>query len=153
MAEIDHEVLATLRRVSRLLEAADDPWWVIGSAAVALHGGDPGAIADIDVITSRRDLDWLYEKLPLTNTPEEGKPMFRSERFGRWSEPEFDVEFMAGLTLQVDGEWLPVQPQTRRAIQIGKAHVFVPEREELIAILQMFGREKDLRRAATLVRD
>ncbi|MEM8724505.1 MAG: hypothetical protein AAGE86_03190 [Pseudomonadota bacterium] len=151
IAEIDHEVLATLRRVSRLLEAADDPWWIIGSAAVALHGGDPGKIADIDVITSRRDLDWLYEKLSLTDTPEAGKPMFLSERFGRWSESNLDVEFMTGLEVRVDGVWHRVEPQTQQAIQIGKAHVFVPEREELIAMLQMFGRDKDLRRAATLM--
>ncbi len=152
MAEIEHEVLATLRRVSQELLAADDPWWVIGSAAVALHGGDPGTIADIDVIVSRRDLDWLYEKLPLTNDPDTTKDFFRSERFGRWSETDLDVEFMTGLEVRVDGDWHRVEPQTRQAIQIGKAHVFVPERKELIAMLQMFGREKGLRRAATLYR-
>ena len=131
---------------------ADDPWWVIGSAAVALHGGEPGNVADVDAIVSRRDIDWLYERLPLTNDPDPTKDFFRSERFGRWSEPDLDVEFMAGLEVWGDGVWHRVAPQTRQAIQIGKGHVFVPEREELIAMLQMFGREKDLRRAATLYR-
>ncbi|QUL38311.1 hypothetical protein [Erythrobacter sp. JK5] len=150
-ARIDRDVSAVLRRVARVLEAADDPWWVIGSAAVALHGGSPGAIGDIDVIVSRRDLDWLYEELPLTATPDETKDVFLSERFGRWSEPALDVEFMTGLKVRVGGEWSAVEPRSRKAIRIGKAQVFVPERAELIAMLQRFGREKDVRRAATLM--
>ncbi len=129
---------------------AQDSWWIIGSAAVALHGGEPGAVADIDVMTSRRDLDALYRRLPLTDTPDRSKDFFRSERFGRWSEPELDVEFMTGLEVRVDGVWHRVEPQTRQAIQIGKGHVFAPERDELVAILQLFGRDKDLRRAASL---
>ncbi|MEM7666216.1 MAG: hypothetical protein AAF250_10215 [Pseudomonadota bacterium] len=133
------------------LREGNDPWWIIGSAAVALHGGDPGVIADIDVITSRRDLDALFKRLPLTDTPETGKAIFRSERFGRWSEPDLDVEFMAGLKVRVKDIWLPVEPQTRQAFDIGGATVFASEREELIAMLHLFGREKDLRRAATLV--
>lgn len=139
-----------LRAVAEKLREGNDPWWIIGSAAVALHGGDPGIVADIDVITSRRDLDGLYERLPLTDTPETGKAIFWSERFGRWSEPDLDVEFMAGLKVRVDGVWHSVEPQTRQAFDIGDATVFAPEREELIAMLRLFGREKDLRRAATL---
>ncbi len=131
--------------------AADDPWWVIGSTAVALHGGDPGTIADVDVITSRRDLDRLYEKLPLTDDPDTTKDFFRSERFGRWSEPVLDVEFMTGLEVRVDGVWHKVEPRTRQAFDVGGATVYVPEREELIAMLHQFGRERDLRRAATLL--
>lgn len=132
------------------MEHARDDWWIIGSAAVALHGGDPGTISDVDVLTSRRDLDALYGALPLTNTPETGKPMFVSVRFGRWSEPPLDVEFMAGLKLRVGDDWQAVQPQTREAIITGEHALHVPDRGELIAILKRFGREKDLRRAASL---
>ena len=150
MTSDDADILPVLRRAARELLAAQDPWWVIGSAAVALHGGHPGAIADIDVMTSRRDLDALYERLPLTNTPDTCKDFFRSERFGRWSEPELDVEFMAALEVKVGDVWHRVEPQSRQAVQIGKGHVFIPEREELVAMLQLFGRDKDLRRAASL---
>jgi hypothetical protein len=135
------------------LATAQDPWWLIGSAAVKLHGGDPGTIADVDVIVSRRDLDALYQRLPLTDTPDAGKPMFLSQRFGRWADPPLHVEFMAGLTLREDDEWHPVQPQTRQDFDIGGTIVFAPEREELIALLRRFGRDKDLARAASLQRD
>lgn len=147
-----NEILAPA--LSSLIEEmgrALDPWWIIGSVAVSLHGGDPGEIADIDVIVSGRDLDALYQRLPLTDTPDHSKLMFRSERFGLWSKPELPVEFMARLEIVVDGERHLVQPQTRKAFNIGGATVFAPEREELIAMLHLFGRDKDLSRAATLL--
>ena len=152
----DPDLVATLQALAKVMQDTRDDWWIIGSAAVALHlcekdlGGDPGTVADVDVITSRRDLDGLYEALPLTDSPEDGKPMFLSEKFGRWSEPPLDVEFMTGLKLRVGNEWEPVQPQTRTAIALGENTLYVPDRQELIAILHGFGREKDLRRAASL---
>lgn len=138
--------------LAQALAGAADDWWIIGSAAVALHGGDPGTIADMDVIVSRRDIDALYERLPLADTPDESKAMFRSQRFGLWSEPPMPVEFMACLELLTDGSWAQVQPQTRQSVQVDGLEIFVPERDDLIAILQRFGREKDLRRAATLLK-
>jgi len=154
--QIDPDLSVTLQALAKVMKQASDDWWIIGSAAVALHlfdqglGGDPGTVADVDVITSRRDLDTLYGALPLTDTPEDGKPMFLLERFGRWSEPVFSVEFMTGLKLRVGNEWRLVQPRTRTAIALGKITLYVPERQELVAILYDFGREKDLRRAASI---
>ena len=152
----DPGLVATLQALAKVMQDARDDWWIIGSAAVALHlcekdlGGDPGKVADVDVVTSRRDLDALYEALPLTDTPQEGKPMFLSERFGRWSEPSLDVEFMTGLKLRVGDEWEPVEPSTRVPALIGEHALFMPDKRELIEILTRFGREKDLRRAETL---
>ena len=146
----DPDLVATLSVLAQVMERANDDWWIIGSAAVALHGGDPGTVADVDVIVSRRDLDALYAALPLTNTPETGKAMFVSERFGRWSEPPLDVEFMAGLEVLTDGKWQAAEPQTHVAVQSGTVTLYLPDKEDLVAILTLFGRDKDLRRAATL---
>ncbi|KUO56634.1 MAG: hypothetical protein APF78_08750 [Sphingomonadales bacterium BRH_c3] len=146
----DPALAASLAQLAQVMRDTRDDWWVIGSAAVALHGGDPGEIADIDVIVSRRDLDALYERLSLTYTPDAGKAMFRSQRFGRWTEPALDVEFMAGLQVLRGGQWLSVQVQSRETIRCSDVEVLVPSRGELIAILELFGREKDLARAATL---
>ena len=142
-----------LRDAAEALAPASDPWWIIGSAAVALHGADAGTIADIDVIVSQRDLEALYEHLPLTNTPDATKDFFRSQLFGLWREPALPVEFMAGLEVRIDDVWHNVEPCTRQAIELGENPLFVPEREELVAILRRFGREKDLRRAAALAGD
>ncbi|RGP41082.1 hypothetical protein BPTFM16_01378 [Altererythrobacter insulae] len=146
----DAEFATTLHLLAEAMERLRDPWWIIGSAAVALHGGDPGIIADIDVLVSRRDLDALYNTLPLTNTPDTSKQIFTSELFGLWSAPALDVEFMAGLKVQSGSDRQNVEPLTREAVTIGDAFLFVPERQELIAILHSFGREKDLMRVATL---
>ncbi|MEL7189373.1 MAG: hypothetical protein AAGK17_07460 [Pseudomonadota bacterium] len=140
----------SIAAVASAMELSQDPWWIIGSAAVVLHGSDPGTIADIDVMISERDLKALYMRLPLSNTPEVGKPMFRSDLFGRWSEPKLEVEFMAGLRLREAGEWHPIKPKTRVAFPVGKQILFAPEKAELVNILLRFGREKDCLRAASL---
>ena len=41
----------TLSQVAAALRSAHDPWWVIGSAAVWLHGVGT-AVSDVDVLTS-----------------------------------------------------------------------------------------------------
>ena len=147
----DPDFVATLHALAKAMEqSARDDWWIIGSAAVALHGGDPGTIADVDVIVSLADFAALERNIPLADTREAGKPMFLSERFGRWSAPPLDVEFMAGLKLRVGDDWQTVQPQERVAVQSGTVTLYLPDKEELVAILTLFGRDKDLRRAATL---
>jgi len=146
----DERFASAIARLAGALADVRDDWWIIGSAAVALHGGDPGGIADIDVIVSERDLEALYARLPLIDTRDESKGIFRSQRFGLWSDPDLAVEFMAGFEALLEGNWQAVLPRTRQSKNCDGAEVFVPERGELIAILEQFGRPKDLRRAAAL---
>lgn len=122
----DPALAASLAQLAQVMRDTRDDWWVIGSAAVALHGGDPGEIADIDVIVSRRDLDALYERLSLADTPDAGKAMFRSQRFGLWSEPALPVEFMAGLQVLRGGQWLSVQVQSRAIVRCGTSMCSCP---------------------------
>lgn len=132
--------------MSALLADAQDDWWLIGSAAVWLHGSDPGGIADIDVVLSERDAEQLLEPrgiLPQTLPPHE---LFHSRWFARWEGTPVPVEFMAGFSIMEDGEWKPVLPASRE----GKNGLFVPSREELKSLLHRFGRGKDLQRAAAL---
>ena len=115
-----------------------------------LLGGEPGRIADIDVIVSRCDLEALYQRIPLRDARDAGKAIFRSERFGLWNAPELPIEFMAGLNVLSEGNWQPLLPRTRQQVfTLGNA-LYVPEVAEMIKILRRFGREKDYRRAATL---
>ncbi|MEO1969791.1 MAG: hypothetical protein ABGW87_13900 [Sphingomonadaceae bacterium] len=140
----------SLARLAEVMADARDPWWIIGSAAVKLLGGEPGRIADIDVIVSRCDLEALYQRIPLRDARDAGKAIFRSERFGLWNAPELPIEFMAGLEVLNEGSWLKVQPQTRQQIFTRNTALYVPEAAEMIGILISFGRDKDYRRAATL---
>jgi hypothetical protein len=146
----DEATALALMQVTEAMANAVDDWWLIGSAAVALHGADPGGIADIDVLLSEADARRI---LPLLGLPLiEGRPdnRFASQVFARWPRPPLAVEFMAGLSQRIEGEWRPVVPRSRVEVAGATWRVFVPDRDELGAILRSFGRPKDLRRLAAL---
>jgi hypothetical protein len=48
------ELGETLARVADALAEARQPWWIIGSAAVALHGADV-TVGDVDVLLGEAD--------------------------------------------------------------------------------------------------
>ncbi len=136
---------AALAQVATALRSARDPWWVIGSAAVRLHGGAT-SVADIDVLTSARDAERLLATWPGKVTIGGASARFRSHPFARLDGAALPVEVMADLELCTATGWQPVRPVTR----VARGDVFVPDRDELRAILRAFGREKDLARAALL---
>lgn len=113
---------------------------------MALHGADPGDIADVDVVLGVRDAERLLPPLDLPVAPGSPDARFRSAVFARWTAPPLEVELMAGLEVRGAAGWTPVHPATR----VAKAGVFVPGRAELTAILHRFGRDKDRARAALL---
>jgi hypothetical protein len=136
----------TLRAVAQALQMATDPWWVIGSAAVALHGAGPLAVADIDVLLSPDDAGRVFEHLGLHLARGADHPKFRSDLFGTWLANPLPVEFMAGFRHWRAGSWVAVEPRTRISVQ----DVFVPSRDELRAMIEAFGRPKDMERARLL---
>jgi hypothetical protein len=138
-----------LARVGDLMTAARAPWWVIGSAAVALHGGETD-VGDVDVLLSVHDAAAIAARLGLTATMGSAHPLFRSERFFAWTEPPVAVEFMAGFAVRDARGWSPVEPVTRDRMAVGAHAIFVPARDELRAMLRRFGRPKDRARAALL---
>lgn len=143
-------LLNSLRQAAEAMAGTRDPWWVIGSAAVVLHGADT-TVADIDLLTSERDAAAVDRRLGLGLRRGQGSALFRSALYGRWNAPPVPVEIMADLSVAApDGAWHPLRPVTRLAVAIGDATVFVPDRLELIAILRRFGRTKDHDRAALL---
>lgn len=143
---------STLLALQPALDLARHPWWILGSAAVVLHGADPDEIWDVDVLLDPRDCAAVFAVLGLTPKPGQADSRFRSAVFHRWNQASLPVELFAGFCLFEEGEWHEFVPQTRIAAMIGAARAFVPEREELIALLQRFGRPKDQRRIAALSR-
>ncbi len=129
---------------------AHDDWWLIGSAAVALHGADPGTMADVDVVLSEADARRIFTLQDIASAPGIADERFVSRLFATWTEPPLPVEFMAGLHRSQGGVWQPVRPRTRVAVERDGWRVFVPARTELAEILRSFGRPKDLRRLAAL---
>jgi hypothetical protein len=139
---LDPAVLQTLPLLAGAMAPACDDWWIIGSAAVALHGGEGVAARDIDLLLSVADARRILPGLGVALTPGVADSRFRSDYYCQWREPPVPVDFMAGF--HVFGEALI--PATR----IAMAGVFVPAREELLAMLRHFGRDKDLARAELL---
>ncbi|MFS0771603.1 hypothetical protein [Sphingomonas sp. 1P08PE] len=136
--------------VSAVMAAARDPWWVIGSAAVALYVDRGIDVRDVDVLLSVRDIESLATGLRLTFADADDDRLFRSTRFLRWSIDGMPVEFMAGFAINRPSGWRPVELATREEIDVAGAPIFIPARAELRAMLIEFGREKDLARAALM---
>lgn len=141
---------ATLNAIGNLMADAHDPWWIIGSAAVALLGADPGHVADVDVLLSVADARRILPAIGIELRSGSAHAAFRSSIFGIWTEPALPVEFMADFHRRSGEAWLPVLPATRQSIVIEGVGVFVPERMELQAMLTAFGRPKDMQRARSL---
>lgn len=140
----------TLIAVAQQLTIARHDWWIIASAAVALHGGDPGEVGDVDVLLDPRDAPVVFAALGLPLDPGQGTTLFRSEWFGTWHGAPLPVELFAGFASCEGGVWNAVLPKTRQAVTVDGAALYTPEREELKAMLLRFGRPKDMARAATL---
>eukprot|EP01042_Synura_sphagnicola_P034499 gene34499-44255_t len=49
-------LIETLASVAAIMETAQEPWWIIASAAAALHGAKPITVADVDVLLSVEDI-------------------------------------------------------------------------------------------------
>jgi hypothetical protein len=141
---------STLLALQPALAAARYPWWVLGSAAVMLHGGQPDVIRDVDVLFDPRDTEPLLAQLGLTRQIVAPDEKFRSDVFVHWNGGALPVEMFTGFRLCEKGEWREYVPQSRIAVRLGAAQAFVPERAELVALLYRFGRPKDLERAALL---
>jgi hypothetical protein len=143
-------LIETLGSVAAIMETAREPWWIIASAAAALHGANPITVADVDVLLSVEDAHRVLPVLGIEPYRGPPNPLFRSEVLAKWPAPPVPVDLMAGFEHRIGDSWHPVLPATRQAIPIGAATVYVPERDELRRIIAGFGRPKDLERARLL---
>ena len=140
----------SLVMVAEAMRDARDPWWVIASAAVALHGVTPIEVGDVDLVMSVGDACRLMDALGITPIEDGASSLFRSTLFGRWETPPLVVEIMAGFHVAAAAGWTEVLPRTRMPALVEGSVVYVPERVELAGMLGLFGRPKDLERVRLL---
>lgn len=149
MSEALHAALAM--RVPELHRHCRDPWVLIGSAAASLSGADV-TVADLDVLTSVRDAEYLIvqwqQHVDDVHVPEDAS-RFRSH-FSRFRFPELPVDVMGGLQLNSATGWQPVQVDEVVTVSNAGVVVPIPSVTEQIRVLESFGRPKDLQRAARL---
>jgi hypothetical protein len=136
--------------VADAMAGADQPWWIIGSAAVALHGRDVPDVHDVDLLAGEEDAARLVASLGLPTEPGRPDPLFRSTLFATWREPPIPVEIMAGFSVATSTGWRRVQIESRHPVVVCDRTVFIPAAGELRALLRAFGRPKDLERARLL---
>lgn len=142
----------TLGMISEAASGARDPWWIIGSAAVVLHGRTLSHVKDVDLTMSASDAETFLKRVG--ESPRIGKPNdhFQSLVFGVWSVPPIPVEVMGGFSVATPDGWRDVSLATREAVTVAGRTVYVPSADELVRLLRSFGRPKDLDRAALLQR-
>ena len=140
----------TLALVAELCAPAADPWWVIASAAVALHGAPVDDVRDVDLLMSDRDARSALLRAGVQPDVGRATDLFRSAVFGTWHGPPLLVEIFGDFEFAGPGGWTRVAPQSREPITIGNHTLFVPSVAELKRLLIGFGRPKDLARARLL---
>jgi len=136
--------------VAELALSAADPWWVISSAAVALHRASVDDVRDVDVLMSGRDATRLLAQVGVEPRRGHATSLFRSGIFGTWHEPPLPVEIFGDFEVARGGGWSPVAPLSREPVRVGGHVLFVPSARELRKMLITFGRPKDLIRARLL---
>ena len=137
------DLLVHLDRLAPDLEAMGEPWTVIGSGALILLGLPLETANDFDIVTGVDGAGrlrtvwagWLCaDETKIPDGP------FRSDDFARYETPWGPVEVMGGL--RVRGEPLVIGAR--------HADLPIPSATEQLRILRLFGRPKDLAKAAQL---
>lgn len=142
---MSEELLAALREIAAAAPAGRDDWWIIGSAALVLAGVENIEPADVDLLGSSATIGGFLSAWGVASPEPKPGQRFRSKHYQRIDRPAaLPIETMGDLEVMSDGGWKAVWPQTRLAVDIGNATVFIPTLVEQLAILRLFGREKDL---------
>ncbi|MFT3668665.1 MAG: hypothetical protein QM795_08840 [Pseudoxanthomonas sp.] len=141
-----HHALPELARTFR------DPWWIIGSAAMAL-AGVPGIVPqDIDVLCSRNDALMLRERwsghIDGRFVPAD-EARFRST-FARFTHLPMPLEVMGGLEVMTATGWQALRVHDDLYIDVAGHAVGIPTLADQRRILLAFGRDKDLAKAARI---
>ncbi|UDF02465.1 hypothetical protein [Asticcacaulis sp. AND118] len=140
-----------LRRSLDLIRATlppDEPWWIIGSAALYLSG-IPVDARDVDVYGSSDVIEAAGQALGMPVSPPRTDAKFRSSPYFQYRpEGGLEIDFMGGLEVFSDGDWHELQIESNIWIEA----VRVPTLREQAATLRLFGRSKDIERL-TLIGD
>ena len=141
-----------LQRLAPDLDAQAEPWTVIGSAAIILAGVDWPDCADLDIATTaagaaQLETAWAAWREP-DYAPDPDAP-FRS-RFSRYDLAPGAVEVMGDLEVRTPAGWTRLNPGAPTWHAFDGRTWPAPDLTGQIAILRMFGRPKDLSKAAML---
>lgn len=148
--QINPQLERTLDVIARDCVGLSDPWWVFGSAGMALVGVAGLRPPDVDLIVSERDALMLIGHWGATRLAAAPSPLFRSAIFAKAEMAGPPIEIMAGFEAHSGRAWTPVIPASRLRIGWKGGALFTPTAAEQAQIARRFGRPKDLARVALL---
>jgi hypothetical protein len=147
--ELEPALAELLDSLAGELASCREPWWLIGSAAMAVHGAEVD-VGDVDLLLGEADAEALLSRRGMAAEPGRPSELFSSAIFASWQAPPFAVELFACFRLRDGDGWRPLLPRTRETHRVGDTAVFVPSIGELIAWGRLFGRSKDKAREPLL---
>lgn len=150
MIDVTPELAATLDLIAEAGSSLTGPWWVFGSAAMALAGVQGLSPPDVDLIVSEADAGLLLRRWGLTPEPASQSELFRSKIFAKARIAPLTIEIMAGFEVKTTEGWRDVRPRTRIAVQRNSGEIYIPSAVEQAEICRLFGRPKDLERLPAL---
>jgi hypothetical protein len=140
----------TLERVVGITRPHRDDWWIIGSAAMILHGAASISAADVDLMTPARHANIILSSCGIAPGRDGGRDHARSVVFGQITDTALPIDVMGDLHLRSGDGWQLLLPKTRQAVHLPFGPVFIPDLPELIDITRRLGRPKDLERVLVL---
>lgn len=150
MADLTPELSATLDIIAQAAPQLQDPWWVFGSAAMALAGVPALSPPDVDLLVSEADARRLLDLWRVQPEPPSSSARFRSKIFAKARLAPLTIEIMAGFEVNTAEGWRPITARTRVAVQHNGAEIPIPNAAEQAEICRVFGRPKDLARVPAL---
>ncbi|MGR6430580.1 hypothetical protein ACU5AY_06625 [Rhizobium sp. PAMB 3174] len=152
IATVPADLALDLSRLVEAMSGFEGRWWIIGSAAMALHGVEGIDPNDIDILVSADDARRLSTRWKIEPFAMPPHPRFRSEVFLRKPLAAREAEVMGGFEVMTVGGWTPVEPRDRIVVSHAGGMLYVPSIAEIIDMCRQFGREKDLARLVLLAR-
>jgi len=142
---MEPRLAAALQEIAHAAPAGRDDWWIIGSAALVLAGVEGVEPADVDLLGSADTLSLFLDNWHEQPAPPKPGARFRSDPYYSVDRRGcLPIETMGDLEVLSESGWRKVVPTTRLGVEIGGLPVFFPALDEQLAILRLFGREKDL---------
>lgn len=142
---LNEKISLVLNQAYPTLRQLEDDIFLIGSSALVLSGIKIHAANDIDILTSRKNVDEL--KINWTNDlrtdyKPKSSSLFRSN-FARFDFQIMDIELMGGLEVKKGNNWVAVVIEDFFIYEKDGYRIKIPTLKEQKRILQLFGRSKD----------
>jgi hypothetical protein len=143
---------ALLTRLAPGLDRLAEPWCVFGSAALMMRGLPEDDVPDLDLFTTdpgAAELEAAWAEWRVAGYAPNPNDPFLS-RFSRYAPPEGVAEVMGGMRHRIGDVWTPVVVEAVEQVEFAGRAWPVPTVAEHVRVLMLFGRDKDLERAARL---